>query len=262
MKISTKIFLGFGILIIIVWVIGIFSITSFRYSGKLFNKMDNDTIPTLLSMAEMSQKVAEAHVEFMEFLLSGKIGSRDNVAAITRNLQSLARDHLEYEKTKRDEDNTVAEELLQKIQIFTAAAVDVMDMRTRGVSDEELLAAEEKSVRPIFDSMVALLAEQNDVHKSELSTMREDVKASQSRGLLIIVIIAVAAMIAGILLSFLYGRLISRPITNLTRAADDISKGDISRPVNKETNDEIGDLAEAFERMRVSLEVMIEEETE
>ncbi len=90
--------------------------------------------------------------------------------------------------------------------------------------------------------------------------MRKDVRASQSRGMLIIVIIAVIAMLTGILLSLFYGRLISRPITNLTRAAEDISKGDISRPVEKETNDEIGELAEAFERMRVSLKVMIEDE--
>lgn len=261
MKISTKIFLGFGILIIIVWIIGIFSITSFRYSGNLFNRMDNDTIPTLLSMSEMSQKVAEAHVEFMEFLLSGKISSRDNVAAITRTLQSLARDYLEYEKSAAETENKVGEELLRNTQIFTSSVVDVMDMRTRGVSDEELLAAEEKSVRPVFDTMMTLLAEQNDAHKSELSMMRNDIKSAQSRGMLIIVIIALAAMIAGILLSYLYGRMISRPITNLTQAADHISKGDITKPVNKETGDEIGELAEAFERMRVSLKVMIEEES-
>jgi HAMP domain-containing protein len=46
----------------------------------------------------------------------------------------------------------------------------------------------------------------------------------------------------------------------LTHAANDISKGDISKPVEKESNDEIGELAEAFERMRVSLKVMMEEE--
>jgi HAMP domain-containing protein len=69
-------------------------------------------------------------------------------------------------------------------------------------------------------------------------------------------------MITGIILAVIYGRSISRPITNLTAVADEISKGEISKPVPKETKDEIGDLAEAFERMRVSLQVMIEEEGE
>ena len=261
MKISTKILLGFGILIVLVWVIGIFAITSFSYSSNLFNKMDNDTIPKMIDIGEMRQKVTEAHVEFMEFLLSGKISSRDNVAGIMRSLENVAREHLEREKGAEEEEKKAAEGLLQKAQLFSSSVVDVMDMKARGSSDEDLLAAEEKTVRPTFDSMMALLAQQNDSRKSELSIMRNDVKSSQSHGMLIIVTIAVIAMLTGILLSFLYGRIISRPITNLTRAADDISKGEITKPVEKETNDEIGDLAEAFERMRVSLQVMIEEES-
>lgn len=261
MKISTKIFLGFGILIVLVWIIGIFAIISFSYSSNLYNKMDNDTIPSLVAMSEVSQKVTEAHVEFMEFLLSGKISSRDNVAAIIRNLETLAREYQDREKAEGPAEGKISQELLQKIQVFSSSLVEVMDMKTRGASDEELLAAEEKSVRPTFDSLMAMLAKQNDLHKSELSVMRNDVRASQNRGQLVILIIAIITMIAGILLSFFYGRLISRPITNLTRAADDISKGEISKPVSKETKDEIGDLAEAFERMRVSLKVMIEEES-
>jgi methyl-accepting chemotaxis protein len=260
MKISTKILLGFGILIVLVWVIGIFAITSFSYSSTLFNKMDTDTMPKLIAVGDMSQKVTEAHVEFMEFLLSGKISSRDNVAGILRSLKNLGRDNVVREAEAGEAEKQAAEQLVQKIDIFSSSVVDVMDMKTRGLSDEELLAAEEKSVRPTFDSMMETLAGQNATHKAELSEMRTDVKSSQDRGMLIIVIIAVIAMLTGIVLAIIYGRSITRPITDLTAAADDISKGDISKPVPKESNDEIGDLAEAFERMRVSLKVMIEEE--
>lgn len=261
MKISTKILLGFGILIVLIWVIGIFSITSFSHSGTLFNKMDNETIPKLITGGEMGQKVAEAHVDFMEFLLSGKVSARDKVVGIMRELERLSLDHLSRIAEASAQEKGSAEELLQKIKLFSSSAVDVMDMKTRGISDEDLLAAEEKTVRPIFDTMMSLLAKQNDIYKSELTTMREDVKNSQDRGLLIIIIIAVVAMITGIVLAFIYGKRISLPIVNLTKAAEDISKGEISKPVVKETNDEIGELAEAFERMRVSLKVMIEEES-
>jgi nitrogen fixation/metabolism regulation signal transduction histidine kinase len=216
----------------------------------------------MIDIGEMRQKVTEAHVEFMEFLLSGKISSRDNVAGIMRSLENVAKEHQERQKGAEEEEKKAADELVQKAQLFSSSVVEVMDMKARGSSDEDLLTAEEKTVRPTYDSMMALLTQQNDSRKSELSIMRDDVKFSQSRGMLIIVTIAVIAMLTGILLSFLYGRMISRPITNLTRAADDISKGEITKPVEKETNDEIGDLAEAFERMRVSLQVMIEEESE
>ena len=261
MKITVKILLGFGILIALVWIIGIFSIVSFSNSSALFNKMDTDTIPKMTTVAEMRQKVTETHVEFMEFLLSGKISSRDNVAALSRTLETLAREHLERVSGEGGEDKNRADDLLQKATLFASSLVDVMDMKTRGLSDEDLLSAEEKSVRPTFDSMMGILSKQNDSYKTELSMMREDVKASQSRGQLIIIIIAVVAMLVGIFLTWLSERRITRPIVHLTRIAEDISKGDISKPVEKESNDEIGELADAFERMRVSLKVMMEEES-
>lgn len=257
MKIATKILLGFGVLIILVWVIGIFSITSFSHSSTLFNKMDTQTIPRLTAVGEMSQKITEAHVEFMEFLLSGKISARDNVSGIVRTLETLAQQH---EKQADDAEKETAGDLLSKISLFSSAVVEVMDMKTRGSSDEELLSAEEKNVRPTYDAIMKILSGRNENYKAELSVMRNDVKKSQDQGQLIIIIIAVVAMLTGILLSVLTERRISRPILRLAKVADDISHGDVSKPVVKESKDEIGELAEAFERMRVSLKVMMETE--
>jgi methyl-accepting chemotaxis protein len=261
MKISIKIALGFGILVVLVWIIGIFAILSFSQSSGLFNKMDNETMPKLTSVSEMRQKVSESHVDFMEFLLSGKISARDNVASMTRNLETLAQDHLKRITSTGTEEKKAAEELVSKVQYFSSSVVDVMDMRARGISDEDLLSAEEKTVRPTYDTMMTLLTKQNDIYKAELTGMREDVKSSQSRGQIIIIIIAVIAMATGIILTVFSEKMIARPIVHLTSAADNISKGDISKPVVKESNDEIGELAEAFERMRISLKVMIEEES-
>lgn len=260
MKISLKIALGLGVLIALVWIIGIFSIMSFSSSSGLFNRMNTETIPDLIASGEMSQKVTEAHVEFMEFLLSGKIGARDNVSGLLRTLENLAQGHLTRQAEANEEEKKLAEDLQRKVQLFSSSVVDVMDMKTRGLTDEDLLAAEEKNVRPTYDTMMGLLARQNEIYKSEMSVMSEDVKSSQSSGQLIIIIIAIIAMITGVILLFLTERRIARPIIHLTRAAEDISKGDISKPVEKESSDEIGALAEAFERMRVSLKVMIEDE--
>lgn len=43
------------------------------------------------------------------------------------------------------------------------------------------------------------------------------------------------------------------PIQRLVKSADAISEGDLTKPVHAEANDEVGDLAEALERMRLSL---------
>ncbi len=48
------------------------------------------------------------------------------------------------------------------------------------------------------------------------------------------------------------------PLQRLLRAADNISAGDLTKPVQAEANDEIGDLAAALERMRVSLSAALD----
>lgn len=53
-------------------------------------------------------------------------------------------------------------------------------------------------------------------------------------------------------------RQVTEPIERLVKAADAISMGDLTRPVPVERNDEIGDLAHALERMRLSLEAAME----
>ncbi|CAM3827334.1 HAMP domain-containing protein [Deinococcus frigens] len=53
-------------------------------------------------------------------------------------------------------------------------------------------------------------------------------------------------------------RQVTQPIERLVRAANAISMGDLSRPVHPDHNDETGDLAQALERMRQSLEAATE----
>jgi methyl-accepting chemotaxis protein len=56
--------------------------------------------------------------------------------------------------------------------------------------------------------------------------------------------------------AFLY-KLIIEKINHMTDTMDRVSRGDLDTPIEPETNDEFGQMAEAFERMRVSIKEMI-----
>lgn len=76
--------------------------------------------------------------------------------------------------------------------------------------------------------------------------------------LLLVLGVALLAFVVAALLAARTARLVVQPIERLVRAADAISMGDLDRPVTVERNDEIGDLAQALERMRLSLEAAME----
>ena len=90
-----------------------------------------------------------------------------------------------------------------------------------------------------------------------LSQVQTDLAESRKNTLLVIgVSIAVIAMIALVMASLL-ARGIINPLNQLKEAAERVAKGDTSRTVNIQSNDEIEDLAKDFDRMRNSVSILI-----
>lgn len=78
------------------------------------------------------------------------------------------------------------------------------------------------------------------------------------RTLALVMLVSLLALGIAAYLALRAARLVVRPIEELVRVADAISMGDLSRPVKAERNDEVGDLAQALERMRLSLDSAME----
>ena len=67
-----------------------------------------------------------------------------------------------------------------------------------------------------------------------------------------------AALLLGIVASYVVAEFTTRPIRQLTRAADAISKGDYSRIPSPSANNEINDLVQAFARMAEQIQLQLE----
>lgn len=102
----------------------------------------------------------------------------------------------------------------------------------------------QKGQKPLYTVAVGVLA------NASVNYLRQSLLTNV---LLAILFTGVAALIA-----IGTSRRIVRPIERLVLAADAISLGQLDTPVVAERNDEIGDLAKALERMRLSLEAAME----
>lgn len=78
------------------------------------------------------------------------------------------------------------------------------------------------------------------------------------RTTLLVLLSTLAGLALAAWLALRAARRIVQPITELVKVADAISLGDLTRPVRAANNDEIGDLAQALERMRLSLEAAMD----
>ena len=76
--------------------------------------------------------------------------------------------------------------------------------------------------------------------------------------LLLVLGVSLLALGLAALLARRAAQRVAAPIERLVKVADAISMGDLTEPVKAESNDEIGDLAQALERMRQSLDAAME----
>ncbi len=82
-----------------------------------------------------------------------------------------------------------------------------------------------------------------------LANLHREINKSQTAAILLTLVVVISAII--IMTAFV--RIITRPIESLVDVTDQISKGDLSRVVEIDRSDEIGLLAESFNRMIESL---------
>jgi methyl-accepting chemotaxis protein len=94
---------------------------------------------------------------------------------------------------------------------------------------------------------------------AEILIDRTDYAESHQATLLRILLIGAVALAIGLLLAWLLSRSITRPIEQLTQAADSISRGKFGEEiVGTQRKDEIGDLARAIGRMAASIKIAME----
>jgi len=91
----------------------------------------------------------------------------------------------------------------------------------------------------------------------ELSAVQQSVEDSRSTLIYILLAAAILVVVVAVVLATALSRGIITPIRQLQVLAERVSKGDTSLHIEINTNDEIEDLAQIFDRMRSSLAIII-----
>lgn len=102
------------------------------------------------------------------------------------------------------------------------------------------------------------LAEMEQESNERMQQALDEIQQAQSSLLLIMIIFTVIAAILGSGLAIGITRSITVPVRQIVEVADKISMGDLETSIPHTSKDEIGDLQESIERMRISLKTVIE----
>ena len=201
-------------------------------------------------IAEQESKAAEAQVissfeDLEKYLRSTKQSTEDGLEIA---LESGERD----EAKKEQQQLLILDKLNTEIEIYKTYALQFLNLSERNLNEaEELL---ESKLEPHYNDKILPLVEEYathaedtlalEVHKVQKTIAKAD---ALTMGLTIIAV----AVAAG--LGLVVSQLISKPITGLRDAANEIANGNLTCEIKVDSRDEIGDLAVCFNAMRESV---------
>jgi len=97
---------------------------------------------------------------------------------------------------------------------------------------------------------------------SSLDDLESDLNDATTNMLITLIAVIVGLLVIVPIIAFYLSRSITNPIGNLRDAAEKVSMGDMSVVVSIDSDDEIGDLAQSFDRMVMAVRFLSQEEEE
>jgi HAMP domain-containing protein len=160
------------------------------------------------------------------------------------------------------------EQLAQLEAVGAGQSAQAQELRTLASAEENQRAARNSYVVSVLGvvetengqrTTADAVTEGADLlYRIAVGVSNTEAAANLRNTLLLVLGVSLLALALAAALAVRAARRVVQPIERLVKVADAISMGDLSRPVMAGRNDEIGDLAQALERMRLSLESAME----
>ncbi|MDO8794448.1 MAG: methyl-accepting chemotaxis protein [Vicinamibacterales bacterium] len=253
LNIQTKLLGGFGTVLLLTAVVAFMGFRTLGTAGAALRAIDKEHFPQFRDSSAVAMLIAEVGMNLRTAVLqsdpaeieSALKTADEGLAEIEEALKSLR----SIDKSREEAD------LLAKAESAYEKYRDKVKSLEAGIRQN---TPESKAVatKEITGPMTVLFSATDDLFE-EMSqgsattidefTMAADASA-QSSGKMLVAIAAVAVL-AGMAIGFYISRTISNGVGQVKRAAEGIAAGDLVQSLDVKSNDEIGDMADAFKRM-------------
>lgn len=186
---------------------------------------------------------ATVKLDYLQNLVVGmKLGEHGHGWVMDKNMVTLAHPQTEYIGNK---DIFADENQLEEIAALMAEGQTSMTKYISGGIEKGLSYAPV----PLTDWSVAIVADYKDV----LAPVAKVRNTSM--------LIAIIAILVGLLVAYLIANIIVQPIANLTHVAQVVAHGDLTQKTSLNRKDELGQLSQTFDAMVEQLRNMIQQVT-
>lgn len=238
-KISHKIFGGFSIVILLLIAIAVVGVLALQSADGNFDRYRQISLQSNLA-SRTTANILDARLvaRIYQDQPSQEIADRamDGLQSALQTTDELAKLIVDPEKDR------IILDVNEKLDVFSSALGDFFKSNDAAEQDRLL----EQVIRPVGGDLRRSMEEVNLMIRAEQDEIGPRVNAENQQAVITGEVLAVIAVIVGVLAAWMIGNGISRPIQMITASMRDLAGGNKTVQIpGQDHNDEIGDMAKA-----------------
>jgi signal transduction histidine kinase len=265
MTLKTKIITGYILFALVAGVVGIIGTLGIKGIEQNFEVLSEDVLPTVKALEDLRfaglrivSSVAE-HGMLHKYSDAGRHEAGALPLVTERELieegLALFRDSFaSYESlaSKRTDEKGFLQEIRRRGDALVSGADTLIGMMASGKNHREILEGKERFEQ---EEMAFLEAVSQALGNEYVQLAHEKQKetAAMTATMKRVVVVAFLAVIVGLLGGFTIAARIVKPLEKLKESAELIGKGDLDVLIEASSQDEVGQLAAAFDQMRAEV---------
>jgi len=223
---------------------------------KTSEDIADNQFPTMKQLDQLTIMLYQKRIVYDQYFPTK---SRRHVEKIDELQNEFDEIFQEYQKNVSQRNQVLLEKLIPEIEEYNKKLAETIEY-SRNYPDNVVGMLKQIAIADnYFEQNVSPLIEEMQVNQKGATDEKVDkLQSDLVNSDLITIIVGLIAVILGSIFAAALGKGISKPVVELTKAADAISMGKIDTAIEVETKDEINELAQAIERMRKSLKKAME----
>lgn len=256
LKIRSKLYVGFGIVLVLLFILGIISIMNIGKLNRVVAAYDQETVPNVeniwsirFNMISVERYLTEAIAtpdrDLTLELLDTAMEERKRLQETIDNYNNIAKTD---PKLMQEFENKLGEAAGYREEIFNLLKQEHSDE-----NDIKALSIFENSYVPAFESATeSLLKVLDDVNRLT-DLQRQTAESTGYFARSIVFFVTIFSAIVTFLIIFLIRRSIERPISEIEEVAQQLALGNLNVELAYESKDEMGILAESLRQSTSSI---------
>lgn len=255
MKVRHKLLIGFAAIFILLALTVPYAVNILVNLRQYFVSVEEEIIPNTLAITEIEKAADESYGQTSEYLFLEVFKAKTSALDEMKNLEELIQNYQFTAEPPSMTENSEKQSLVKLANALITNLTNIINIKDNGMSYEELYIYHYSINLPIFLELQGIINDRRNSNLALLSAMGEEYDKAYSTAIQVLFISASLIMVIGLVTAYLTTRSVTRPLQALREGAEMISRGNLNYRVGTTSNDEIGELSRAFDKMALSLDI-------